>query len=131
MVKDIGMDTATQVIIFIVALAFSSGFLAIVIVLVPAIRELTALLRDLQKTSAEIRELTEQAKTISSNVEGKLEDVDRFIAGTRTIAAGVNKALSAANIDIAGKPGLLAVIPALIMGYKVISRLIRRNNEQQ
>ena len=125
------METATQVIIFIVALAFASGFLAIVIVLVPAIRELTALLADLQKTSTEIRELAEQAKTISSNVEGKLEGVDSFMASTRTIATGVNRALRAANIDIAGRPGLLALIPALIMGYKAISRLTRRNNGKQ
>ena len=110
------MESATQVIIFIVALAFSAGFLAIVIVLVPAIRELTALLADLQKTSGEVRELVEQAKNISSNVEGKLEGIDSIVSNTKTIATGVNRALKAANLNIAGKPELLALIPALLLG---------------
>jgi len=131
MIQDIDMESATQVIIFIVALAFSAGFLAIVIVLVPAIRELTALLADLQKTSGEVRELVEQAKNISSNVEGKLEGIDSIVSNTKTIATGVNRALKAANFNIAGKPELLALIPALLLGYKAISRLKRRNNERQ
>lgn len=123
------METATQVIIFIVALAFSSGFLAIVIVLVPAIRELTALLADLQKTSTEVRDLVENAKNISANVEGKLEGIDSIVANTRTIATGVSRALKAANINMTGKPELLALIPALLLGYKAITRFKRRNNE--
>ena len=62
------MDVATQVIIFIVALLISAGFLTLVIVLVPAIRELKELLVDLQKTSTEVRELAEEMKKITGGL---------------------------------------------------------------
>ena len=125
------MENATPIIIFIVALVFSSGFLALVIVLVPAIRELTALLADLQKTSTEVRDLAEQMKYISTNVEGKLEGIDHIMTNSRSIASNVTRVLGAFNNNMATKSEWLALIPALLLGYKAVTTLKRRKNGKQ
>jgi len=88
------METATQIIIFIVALAFSAGFLALVIVLVPAIRELRALLSDLRMTSSEVRELTEELNRISSSVGGKLDGFGGMLSKSQRISSNLGTALN-------------------------------------
>ncbi len=130
------MDTATQVIIFIVALLFSAGFLALVIVLVPAIRELKTLFIDLQKTSTEARELVEEMNKISANVEGKLEGIDGMIANSQKIAANVGRAYSMLNNSVLKDTVLkniewLAMIPAVLLGWKAVSKIKRRKDERQ
>ncbi len=130
------MDTATQVIIFIVALLFSAGFLALIIVLVPAIRELKALFIDLQKTSAEVRELTVEMKKISANVEGKLDGIDSMLSNSQKIVSNVGKAYSLLNNSAVKNSILknsewLALIPAILLGWKAVSKLKRRKDERQ
>jgi hypothetical protein len=125
------MENSTQIIIFIVALVFSSGFIALVIVLVPAIKEMTALLADLRKTSTEVRDLTEQIKNISTNVEGKLEGIDGMLMNSRKVVTGVSKVLGAVNGNMINKAEWLALIPAIVLGYKAVIKLKRRKDEQQ
>lgn len=116
------MDAATQIIIFIVALIISAGFLAIIIVLVPAIRDLRALLVDLRKTSEEVRELALETRKISVNVEGKLEGIDGFVANTRKVSSLVGRAASKMeNPAFRHLEWLAALVPALLLGWKAVS----------
>ncbi len=66
------MDSVTIVIIFIVALIFSVGFLMVVISLVPTLNQLKSLLADLEKTSYEARELTKKLQDVSEKVDDDL-----------------------------------------------------------
>jgi hypothetical protein len=125
------MDVATQVIIFIVALLFSAGFLTLVIVLVPAIRELKELLIDLQKTSAEVRGLAEEMKKISTDVEGKLAGFNGMLANSQKIATNVGSAFKMFNTTVFKNAEWLALIPALLWGWKTVTKLKRRKNERQ
>jgi predicted PurR-regulated permease PerM len=125
------MDIATQIIIFIVALLVSAGFLTLVIVLVPAIRELKELLIDLQKTSAEVRGLAEEMRKISSDVEGKLVGFNSMLSNSQKIATNVSSALKIFNSTVFKKAEWLALVPAILWGWKAISKLKRRKNERQ
>jgi hypothetical protein len=124
------MDTATQVIIFIVALLISSGFLALVIVLVPTIKELKALFIDLQKTSTEVREIAGEMKKISANVEGKLDGIDSVLSNSQKIVSNFGRAYSVLNSPALKNAEWLALIPAIIMGWKAVSKMKRRKDER-
>ena len=125
------METATQVIVFIVALLLSSGFLALIIVLVPAIREMKTFFIDMQKTSVEVRELAEEMKKISANVEGKLDGFDSVLTNSQKIVSNVGKAYTMLNSSVLKNVEWLALIPAIIMGWKAVSGLKRRKDERQ
>jgi hypothetical protein len=126
------MEPATQVIIFIVAVLISAGFLALVIVLVPAIRELTKLFVDLQKTSEEARELVIEARKISQNVEGKLEGVDSIITNAQKISSSVGKAATLLNNPLIKQfEWLAALIPAILLGWKAVSKMRGKNKEEK
>jgi uncharacterized protein YoxC len=126
------MEPATQVIIFIVALLISAGFLALVIVLVPTIREVKNLLVDLEKTSAEARELIIEARKISENVEGKLEGFDGIITNAQKITSSVGRAASILNNPIIKQfEWLAALIPAVLLGWKAVSKMRGKNKEEE
>jgi hypothetical protein len=126
------MEPATQVIIFIVALLISAGFLALVIVLVPTIREVKNLLVDLEKTSAEARELIIEARKISENVEGKLEGFDGIITNAQKITSSVGRAASILNNPIIKQfEWLAALIPAVLLGYKAVAKMRGKNKEEE
>jgi predicted PurR-regulated permease PerM len=124
------METATHIIIFIVALAFSAGFLALVIVLVPAIRELRALLSDLRMTSSEVRDLTEELNRISSGIGGRIEGIGGVLSKSQKISSNVRMALNLASKLPLAKAEWLALVPAIMWGWKAVSRLKRRKNER-
>lgn len=126
------MEPATQVIIFIVALLFSAGFLALVIALIPALRELKNLFIDLQKTSAEARELVIETRMITANVEGKLEGIDGIMANAQKISSSVGKAAALLNNPAFKQfEWLAALIPAVLLGWKAIGKLRGRKKEEE
>jgi len=125
------METATQIVIYIVAILISSGFLTLVIVLVPAIRELKDLLADLQKTSTEVRGLVEEIQKISSDVEGKLTGFNSMLSSSQKIATNVSGALRLLNTAAFRNLEWLALIPAVLWGWKAVSKIKRRKNERQ
>ena len=125
------MDTGTQAIIFIVALVFCTGFLVLIIVLVPALRELKNLFVELQKTSLEVRELVEEARKISANVEGKLEGFDGIVANSQKIVSNVSAALGNMNLKFMKYAEWLALVPAIVWGVNKVKKLKRRSNERQ
>jgi len=125
------MEPATQVIIFIVALLFSAGFLALIITLIPALRELKNLFVDLQKTSAEARELVIEARKISENVEGKLEGIDGLMANAQKLTSSFGKATALLNNPaIKQFQWLIALIPAVLLGWKAVGMMRERNKEE-
>ena len=132
------METVLYTLFFVLAgLHFdlgvlgTAGALALIIVLVPAIRELKALFIDLQKTSAEVRELTVEMKKISANVEGKLDGIDTVLANSQKIVSNVGRAYSLMNNSVLKNAEWLAMIPAILLGWKAVSKMKRRNNERQ
>lgn len=126
------MEPATQVIIFIVALLISAGFLALVITLIPALRELNKLIIDLQKTSAEARELVIEARKISENVEGKLNGFNGIMANAQKLTTSVGKATALLNNPaIKQYQWLLALIPAVLMGWKAVGMIRGKKKEEE
>lgn len=125
------MDTGTQAIIFIVALVFCTGFLVLIIVLVPALRELKNLFVELQKTSMEVRELVEEARKISANVEGKLEGFDGIMANSQKIVSNVSTAVGNMNFKFLKYADWLALVPAIVWGANRVRKLKRRKDERQ
>ena len=125
------MEVATPIIIFIVALLLSAGFLMLVIVIIPTIRELKELLIDLQKTSTEVRELAEEMKKISTDVEGKLVGFNDMLSNSQKIATNVGSAFKMLNNTVFKNAEWLALIPALLWGWKKAANFKRRKDERQ
>ncbi|MBN2160225.1 MAG: DUF948 domain-containing protein [Spirochaetes bacterium] len=123
------MEIATQIVILIVALSFSAGIIALVVVLVPAIRELKNLFIEIRKTTSEVRVITEDTKKIISNVESKIESFDGIFENSKQIAANVDKAFAMVNDAFGKHAEWLALIPAALVGWKAVSALLRRKNE--
>ena len=60
------MSTPVLIVVFVVALVFSLGFLLLVLTLVPAIQQFKSLLLDMEKTSLEVRDLARELKRVSA-----------------------------------------------------------------
>ncbi|MCU0847625.1 MAG: DUF948 domain-containing protein [Spirochaetes bacterium] len=115
------MDTTT-VIVFIVSLVFSVGFLVLVLALVPAVNQLRILFVELEKTSYEVRCLTSELRRVSENVEEKLERMDDVLASSRKIARNVGQTFQFINDNLLARAGWLALIPAAKWGFKLFSK---------
>ncbi|MCK5005322.1 MAG: DUF948 domain-containing protein [Candidatus Aminicenantes bacterium] len=117
------MDSVTIVIIFIVALIFSVGFLLVVISLVPALNQLKSLLSDLEKTSYEARKLTIKLQDVSEKVDDDLAKINSIINTTRESVGSVSNSLKFLNKNLLKQSaGFLAFIPALKLGWKFMKK---------
>lgn len=124
------MDSVSIVIIFIVALIFSVGFLMIVISLVPTLNQLRSLLVDLEKTSYEARELTKKLQDVSEKVDEDLSKINSIIDTTRESVGSVSNSLKFLNKNlIKQSAGLLAFFPALKLGWKFMKKRKGGKNE--
>jgi predicted PurR-regulated permease PerM len=117
------MESATTVILFIVALIVSVGFLLLVLTLVPAINQLRLLLAELEKTAVEIKELASVAKHIGENVENKLDSIDEIISSARKLSKSAGSIFQILNKNLLKRAGWLAVIPAIKFGWSFIARI--------
>lgn len=124
------MDSVTIVIIFIVALIFSVGFLLVVISLVPALNQLKSLLSDLEKTSYEARKLTIKLQDVSEKVDDDLAKINSIIDTTRESVSSVSNSLKFLNKNMLKQSaGLLAFFPALKLGWKFMKKRKGGKNE--
>ena len=124
------MDSVTIVIIFIVALIFSVGFLLVVISLVPALNQLKSLLADLEKTSYEARKLTIKLQDVSEKVDDDQAKINSIIDTTRESVGSVSNSLKFLNKNLLKQSaGLLAFIPALKLGWKFVKKRKGGKNE--
>ena len=124
------MDSVTIVIVFIVALIFSVGFLLVVISLVPALNQLKSLLSDLEKTSYEARKLTIKLQDVSEKVDDDLAKINSIIDTTRESVGSVSNSLKFLNKNLLKQSaGVLAFFPALKLGWKFMKKRKGGKNE--
>ena len=115
--------TVIWVIVFIVALIVSVGFLMLVLTLVPAINQLKTLLTDLEKTSSEARELAAQYKVVGEKVNEDLEKVDAVLDSTKDTMDAVKHSFKFVNKNLLKQSaGLLALIPAIKFGWNLVRK---------
>jgi hypothetical protein len=70
-------------------------------------------------------------KKISSDVEGKLVGFNSMLSNSQKIATNVSSALKIFNNSKFKNAEWLALVPAILWGWKAISKLKRRKNERQ
>jgi len=114
------MDPTITVILFIVAL----GFMMLVMSLIPAIKQLKKLLVDLEKTSAEARELTIRLKEISVKVDQDVEKFNAILDSSKEAVETVSKSMKFVNKNIIKhSAGFFALIPAIRLGWDLVKKI--------
>jgi len=117
------MNTTLLAVIIIVAIILSVGFLLLIISLVPALNELKFLLRDLQKTSAEARELTLKLKEVGEKVNQDVDKVDSILDASKDTVENVSKSLKFFNKNvIKHSAGIFALLPAIKLGWNAVKK---------
>lgn len=118
------MSTTVLIVIFVVALVFSLGFLLLVFAMIPAIQQLKATLLDLEKTSCEVRDLARELKRVSVMAEDRLEKVDLVLAQSSRTVESAGEALHFISQNVLRRSaGLLAFLPALKIGWNLIKKI--------
>jgi predicted PurR-regulated permease PerM len=118
------MSSTTTVIVFIVALILSVGFLMLVLSLVPAINQLKSLLTDLEKTSVEARNLTIQLKAVSEKVDKDVEKFDAILDASKETMETVSSSVKLINKSVIKKSaGFLAFLPAIKFGWDLVKKI--------
>ncbi|HEX7501934.1 MAG TPA: DUF948 domain-containing protein [Acidobacteriota bacterium] len=118
------MSTSVLIIVFVVALVFSLGFLLLVITLIPAIQQLKSLLVDMEKTSMEVRDLAREAKRLSDIAEDRLEKVDMVLSQSRRTVENAGDVLQFLSQNVLQRSiGLLAFLPAIKMGWNLVKKI--------
>lgn len=118
------MSTTVLVIIFVVALVFSLGFLLLVITLVPAIQQFKSLMADMEKTSLEVRDLAREAKRLSAIAEARLDKVDMVLSQSKRTVEHAGDALQFISQNVLRRSvGLLAFLPAIRMGWNLVKKI--------
>jgi predicted PurR-regulated permease PerM len=121
------MNSTVVVIIFIVALILSVGFLMLVLSLVPTINQLKSLLKDLEKTSTEARELAMQLKSVSGKVDKDIEKFDQILDSTKETMSTVKRSLKFLNKNVLQQTaGVLGLVSAIRFGWRFVKKLKRR-----
>ncbi len=117
------MSTTVLIIIFVVALVVSLGFLLLVVTLVPAIQQFKSLMIDLEKTSIEARDLARETKRLIAVAEDRLDKVDSVLSQSKRTVEHVGDTLSFINNNVLRRSaGLLAFLPAVKMGWNLVKK---------
>lgn len=117
------MSTTVLIIIFVVALVVSLGFLLLVVTLVPAIQQFKSLMIDLEKTSIEARDLARETKRLIAVAEDRLDKVDSVLSQSKRAVEHVGDTLSFINHNVLRRSaGLLAFLPAVKMGWNLVKK---------
>ena len=117
------MDPALKIILYIVALIVSVGFLVLVLTLVPAINQFRMFLSDLHKTSGEIRNLTLKLTDLSEKVDQDIENIHSILDTSKDVAKHVSKSVDFISKNIFKRSaGFVALIPAIKLGWKLVKK---------
>ena len=117
------MNTAVLIIVFIVALIVSTGFLLIIISVVPAINQFKELMKDLQRASNQATNLITRLEIISEKIEVDLGKIDSVLDSSKETVETISDSLKFININILKKSaGLLAFIPAIKFAWKLVKK---------
>jgi predicted PurR-regulated permease PerM len=118
------MSTTVLIIVFVVALVFSLGFLLLVLTLIPAIQQFKSMTLDLEKTSVEVRDLIRELKRVSAMAEDRLEKVDLVLAQSSRTVENVGDVLKFISQNVLRRSaGLLAFLPAIKVGWNLIKKI--------
>ena len=118
------MSTTVLIIVFVVALVFSLGFLLLVITLIPAIQQFKSMLLDMEKTSIEVRDLVRELKRVGVMAEERLEKVDLVLAQSKRTMENAGDALHFISQNVFKRSaGLLAFLPAIKMGWNLVRKI--------
>ncbi len=118
------MSTAVVIVVFVVALVVSLGFLVLVVSLVPAIQQLRITLLDLERTSGEVRDLSRELKRLSAMAAARMEQADGVLASSKRTVETVGESLHFINQNLLRRSaGLLAFLPAIRLGWNLVKRL--------
>ncbi len=118
------MSTPILVVIIVVAIILSVGFLLLVFSLVPAINELKYLLSDLQKTSVETRDLVSKLKEVSEKVNQDIEKIDSILDFSKDTVEAASKSLKYLNKNVLKKSaGIFALLPAMKLGWNLVRKI--------
>ena len=118
------MNATVLIIVFVVALVVSLGFLLLVFTLIPAIQQFKSLLLDLEKTSIEVRDLAREMKRVSVMAEERLEKVDLVLAQSKRTMENAGDALHFISQNVLKRSaGLLAFLPAIKMGWNLVKKI--------
>lgn len=121
------MSPTVTVIIFVVALIFSVGFLLLVISLVPTINQLKSLLVDMEKTSAKIRDLVEKLKEISLKIDQDVDKFDSLLDSSRETVEHVSNSIKFVNKRfLTHSAGFFALIPAFKLGWSLVKKILAK-----
>jgi len=115
--------TTTTIIVFIVALIFSVGFLVLVLALVPMINQLKSLLRDFEKTSEEIRELTKDFQETTNKVNNEIDKADAMMNSSKRIIDTIANSVESVNKNVMAKSaGLMSILPIIKFGFNYFKK---------
>lgn len=118
------MSTPVLVVIIVVAIILSVGFLLLVFSLVPAINELKYLLSDLQKTSVEARDLVVKLKEVGDKVNQDIEKVDSILDTSKDTVEAASKSLKYLNKNVLKQSaGIFALLPAMKLGWNLVRKI--------
>ncbi len=112
-----------MVIVFIVSIIVSVGFLVLVLSLVPMINQLKLLLTDLEKTSSEARELTKNLQSTVEKVNVEIDKADAMMESSIKIVDTVSNSIEHINKSmIAKSAGLMSMIPIIKFGISLVKK---------
>jgi uncharacterized protein YoxC len=118
------MSTTVLIIVFVVALVVSLGFLLLVFTLIPAIQQFRSTLLDLEKTSIEVRDLARELKRVSVMAEERLEKVDLVLTQSRRTVENAADAMHFISQNVLRRSaGLLAFLPAIKIGWNLVKKI--------
>jgi predicted PurR-regulated permease PerM len=121
------MNTAIIVIIFIVALIVSLGFLLLVFTLIPAINQFKSLMKDLEKSSYEVRELAMTLRIMSKKVDQDIDKVEEVLDSAKETVEVAKYTLEFINTNVLQRSiSFFALLPAIRLGWNLIKKFRRR-----
>ena len=117
------MDSVSTIIIFVVSLILSLGFLLLVFTLIPAINQFKTFLKELEKTSSEVGELTAKLKELTDKIDEKADHLDTVLVTSKKAVEVIHDSFSILNKKVLKKSaGFLAFLPAVKFGWNLVKK---------
>ena len=117
------MDPIILVVIIIVAIVLSVGFLLFIFSIVPALNELKMLLSDLQRTSGEARILISKLNEVTDKVNQDLDKVDSILDASKETVETASKSLRFINKNVLkNSASIFALLPAVKLGWNIVKK---------
>jgi len=118
------MNTAVLIILFVVALVVSLGFLLLVFALIPTIQQFRSTLLDVEKTSLELRDLAREMKKVSVMTQERLGKVDLVLNQSKQAVENAGDVLHFISQNVLRRSaGLLALLPAIKIGWNLVKKI--------